>query len=139
MGDVCLMYFFNDDHKKNYRKLQLRFPQVRNDVEYQSACYLCSVPGIFNRFNINELEHGPFDWLYDDISLREQTTEESERLYWLRSSRGDYYLALLGLQFWNGNRNDFQLNNALYNWNIEYLKVFEQACKIYRKIESVPL
>lgn len=88
---------------------------------------------------MKELEHGPFDWLFDDLNVSKENGEDPDRLYWLKDARADYYLALLGLELWNGNKNDFQLNRALYTWNNEYLKVFEQACKIYRRIESVPL
>lgn len=133
------MYYLNKEHESNYKELKLRFPQAANDVQYNSACYLCSVPNIYSRFNMSELEFGPFDWLFSDQSLSLENGEDPDRLNWLKYSRADYYLALLGLQLWNGNKNEFQLNSALYNWNIEYLKVFEQVCKIYKRIESVPL
>ena len=133
------MYYLNEEHERNYKNLKSRFPQVFNDAEYSSGCYLCSVPNIYSRFNMRELQHGPFDWLFDDLKVGLESGEDPDRLYWLKDSKGDYYLALLGLQLWNGNKNDFQLNRALYTWNKEYLKVFEQACKIYRRIESVPL
>jgi hypothetical protein len=124
------MYFINEEHESNFKALQIRFPQVANDAEYKSACYICSVQGIFYRFNMKELEHGPFDWLFEDLRISKENDKDTERLFRLKDSRGDYYLALLGLHFWNGDKNDFQLNKALYNWNIEYLKVFEQVCII---------
>ncbi|MFJ7308822.1 hypothetical protein [Peribacillus frigoritolerans] len=85
---------------------------------------------------MRELKHGPFDWLFDDLNVSLENGEDPDRFYWLKDARADYYLALLGLQLWNGNKNDFRLNRALYTWNIEYLKVFEQVLKILEELKA---
>jgi hypothetical protein len=128
------MYFLNEEHERNYTELLVRFPVAIDDAEYAVASYLASLPNVFWRFDMSELLNSPFDWLFKDLQVYEETEELPSCLMWLKDNSAEYYLALLGLQFWSGNKNDFQLNRALYNWNGDYIKIFEQSYKIFRKL-----
>lgn len=122
MNDI---WFMNEQHKNNYKELSVRFPNVADDLEYASACYLAAVPVVFESFSISEVEQGPFDWFFNEVE------EGSIRLHKLTDYMGDYYLVEAGAHFWNGY--EFRLKNAVYFWTEEYFKVFTQACKLSKK------
>lgn len=43
------IYFINAKHELNFKKLMLKFPEAKDNLEYQTPCYIMSVPLIFNK------------------------------------------------------------------------------------------
>ncbi|OUM86634.1 MAG: hypothetical protein BAA01_11535 [Bacillus thermozeamaize] len=90
-----MIYFANDDHKRNFGRLIERFPEAYSNGEYLSACYLAAYPGIYKCFTLVEQEHGPFDWFIR--SLDETAADETAAL-----TGQTWRLAELAVNLWNG-------------------------------------
>ncbi|WP_027093004.1 hypothetical protein [Cohnella thermotolerans] len=89
-----MIYFANDDHKRNFGRLIERFPKAYSNGEYLSACYLAAYPEICKCFVLDEQEHGPFDWF---ISSDETAADETAAL-----TGQTWRLAELAVNLWNG-------------------------------------
>jgi hypothetical protein len=81
------IYFVNEQHEQNYRMTLRSWPYALKDTEYQSACYILSVPMIFHKVEhlINDFEK-PVDWIWRYLKWSEQHKEE-----WARYSKRHGY------------------------------------------------
>lgn len=110
------IYFVDDEHKRNYKELLIRFPQAKEDTEYQSAVYILAVPMILGKVKkkLNTFKY-PVDWIWrwewkyklsemeDFKKAREEEIEKGKDFeigYDLTGSM--IRLGRLALHLWNG-------------------------------------
>ncbi|MED3955564.1 DUF2538 family protein [Priestia aryabhattai] len=120
------IWFKDEQHKKNYKELSLRFPEVTDSKEYEVTCYLASFPSIYNRFEVTELEDGPLDWFFREID------KGTSRIYSLKDWESDFHMVLAAASFWN-NYKGFRLGYSTAIWTDDYYRTFQQACKLWRE------
>lgn len=127
--------FIDNEHESNYNVLKERFPLSTVDTEYQSACYISSIPMLFDKFD-TELDDydSPLDWIINwqmkNLPQEDDETLESyeERIqteidYDLTSSMQQ--LGCLALNLFNGYEyfNLMHCLGSLDDNNVEALKV----------------
>jgi hypothetical protein len=112
------IYFINEKHKVNFKKTLVRWNVARIDPEYMTACYIMSIPMIFDKVGqqIGEYEQ-PTDWILKYFDWREEYQEEwrnddedqssPEYEAWLERQPFDLtnsmiQLGRLALNLWNG-------------------------------------
>lgn len=129
------LFFIDDEHKKNYERFKKRFPIMLKDKEYQSACYISSLPVLFSKFE-DEIEEyqSPVDWIVNwQMKNLPKEDDESDEAYEERSSvEVDYdltnsmqQLGCFALNLFNGYEyfNLMDCLNALDDKHVEVLKV----------------
>lgn len=126
------IFFVDEQHEKNYKKMAELFPAVLSSKEYQAACYIHALPMIFYKFEyyINDFS-SPVEWIY---RWEEQQffdiLEDVELEYDLSSSM--LHLGRLALNLWNGYEH-FNLMDCLNNVDDENFLVVKQAIEIRMK------
>ena len=128
------LQFIDKEHEKNYGLLKRKFPVATVDTEYQSACYISSIPMIFYKFSDKLDDYdSPLDWIINwqmkNHFKDENETEEEyqERIqvevdYNLTSSM--IQLGRLALNLFNGYEyfNLMDCLGSLDDNNVEVLK-----------------
>lgn len=113
------MYFVNNEHEQNYKKMLLLFPEARKpDREYQVACYVISYPGLYDIHKGNPGDH-PFTWYTDNEDELQIPLEYKS-------------LIDLGLHLFGGGYHNFNLIRALSHWTYapDIVNVFFQALAV---------
>lgn len=133
MNDI---YFIDEKHKDNYEKTLLKWKLALKDTEYQSACYILSVPMIFEKVENVYLDfESPVSWIwqwewYYTISQQKGYEEEDrgkEPAIDLTSSM--VQLGKFALNMWNGYDN-FNLRNCISTLDSEHYEVLKCAIDI---------
>ncbi|WP_096201860.1 DUF2538 family protein [Bacillus sp. FJAT-45350] len=124
------MYFTNQSHQNTFNNLLLQFPIAINDGQYQVACYVSSLPEIYNKISGVVGTSTPFDWYWQYLNDLKD----------IHLSSGYDLIAKAGLHIFNGfngfNKNDklisdpFSLYDAINTWGDELYKVFLQSLEI---------
>lgn len=59
------IYFVDDQHKLNFKRVLLRWPMAKDNMEYMTACYILALPMIFEKVEeyIGTFEE-PVDWIW---------------------------------------------------------------------------
>lgn len=127
--------FLDNNHKENYERLQALFPVSLQDMEYQSACYVSSMPLLFSKFE-KEVESydTPLDWIINwQMKYLPQEEHESDEAFEERTDIGVDYdltssmqqLGNLALNLFNGYDyfNLMDCLGSLDDKNVEVLKI----------------
>lgn len=133
------MYFVDEQHEENYRKMEDLFPKALYSKEYQSACYISATPFIFRKIE-DKVSHfsSPVRWIYnwEDRYLPKQDDETDEEYEERMNIEVDYdltssmqQLGKLALNLWNGYE-DFNLMDCLGSVDHENFLVVKQAIDI---------
>lgn len=130
------IYFINDQHQLNYKKMKLLFPQANKSTEYQVACYITAVPMLFDKTG-NEMNH-PLTWIldYERKYVIPQYDDESDEEYAERKNiviEQDYTnsmldLGRLALHLFNGY--EFSLLDCMTRVDQQHYKVIKCAMDI---------
>lgn len=101
------IYFVSEQHEKNFKETLLKWPNASTNDEYKSACYILSVPVIYEKVEelVQEFQY-PVDWIWKweiayNSDLRESLdiTEKRAPGYDLTGSMVS--LGRLALNLWN--------------------------------------
>jgi len=135
------IYFLDEEHKKNFKRLQFKFPASFDDPEYRSACYISAVPMLFYKYEdyIDDMAT-PLDWFIDwQKKNYQQEEDESDEDYQERVEEANYVdydltssmqqLGKLGLNLWNG-YDYFNLMDCLGALDSDNIKVLKTAIDI---------
>ncbi|WML43116.1 hypothetical protein [Neobacillus sp. PS3-40] len=149
------MYFFNNEHEENYKRLLLKFPKAESDREYQVAVYCVAFPNIYGVIN-GETGRYPFIWMRrgKEVEYTEVDDNGEEYSVWdIKYQDGDCdgkgnpKLSDLYLQLNDIDRLLVQIGEGLYNGNStpilydiavvfshqnRYWKLFDQMIQIRR-------
>lgn len=107
------MYFYDEQHEENFKKMLQRYPAGEKDREYRVACYIIAHPEIFPKATKQNWEF-PFEkW---------RETEDF--------SHGIKLLVNLGFHLFNGGDGPFDLIDGIVTWDTGNFSVFQQACEI---------
>ncbi|GJM78043.1 hypothetical protein ACL02P_23795 [Paenibacillus sp. MB22_1] len=128
------MFFADEQHKTNFQRIAVKFPEVKKARDYCAACYIGSYPEIYKCFSLEKQKHGPFDWYFDYLDDPEDFVQRRDR----GETSGDTApltgqtrrLVELGLNLWNGR--DFDLSDGLNSWDHELYLVALQAIDLRR-------
>ncbi len=79
------IYFVSEQHEKNFKETLIKWPYAEGDAEYKSACYILSVPMIYEKVEkLIPTYKQPVDWIWKwevayNAELREklEITEDS--------------------------------------------------------------
>ena len=129
------MYFVDDQHELNFKQLLFRWQIARNNPEYKVACYITSVPIIFEKIkDYIGTSDTPVEWIWDwewahTLSklpeyAEDEEPEESEIPYDLTSSM--VQLGKLALNLWNGYEH-FNLMRCIEVLDEEHYKIVKCA------------
>ncbi len=68
------MYFINEEHEKNQKRLQARFARSTGDKQYEANIYIASVPEIFKCFpeDLGQIEDSPLSHLVEFSEVHEK-------------------------------------------------------------------
>jgi hypothetical protein len=59
------IYFVDDQHQINFKRVLLKWNAGKNNLEYQTACYILAVPMIFEKVEqYIGLFENPVDWIW---------------------------------------------------------------------------
>jgi len=117
-----MIYFANDDHRRNFGRLIERFPEAHSNGEYLSACYLAAYPGIYKCYRLDQQKHGPFDWF---IRLLDGSASEAAAL-----TGQTWRLAELAVNLWNGR--PVNLAEGIDVWDEDVFRIALQAIRLRR-------
>ena len=132
------IYFIDDQHYSNYKKLLLKWPIARKgDPEYQVSCYIMALPLIFTKVGEQlDVFDSPIDWIwnwewYYKLSNLEEFSdskeEQTEPTYDLTPSM--VQLGRLSLNLFNGYEH-FNLMSCLSSVDDKHYKVVKCALDI---------
>lgn len=101
------IYFINEQHERNFKETLIKWSMAKSDAEYRSACYILSVPMIYEKVeSLIPAFEKPVDWIWQwetaySSELREslEITEMLNVGYDLTSSM--IGLGKLALNLWN--------------------------------------
>lgn len=134
MGKV---FFIDEQHENNYKKLQARYPESLYSKEYQAACYIFATPMIFSKFEDMEFS-SPVRWIYDwEDKYLPQGTDETDEAYEERTNIEANYdlsssmqqMGKLALNLWGGYEH-FNLMDCLASVDDKNILVVRQAIDI---------
>ncbi|MCC2252153.1 DUF2538 family protein [Virgibacillus sp. AGTR] len=71
------MYFVSDQHEANFRTVSMIYPASKKSREYEAACYILSVPIIFDKVedHINDFEF-PAEWILNYLYWQDEYNKE---------------------------------------------------------------
>ncbi|MYL35420.1 hypothetical protein GLW08_21295 [Pontibacillus yanchengensis] len=131
------IYFLDKDHESNFKELLMKWPHARTgDTEYQTACYILSVPNIFGKVKhlyFEEGEENPIEWIarweeaYTLPELEEDFEDDEESIepdYDLTHSM--VQLGRLAYNLFNGYEH-FNLMHCIASLDEEHYKVLKCA------------
>jgi hypothetical protein len=126
------IYFVNDHHQLNFKRVLLKWNVGKQDREYQTACYILAVPMIFEKVEpYIGLFENPVDWIWqwewkNTLSkLPEYQEEEPADLpYDLTGSM--VQLGKFALNMWNGYEH-FNLMDSIASLDSENYNVLKCA------------
>lgn len=124
------MYFINEEHKKNYKKLMEIYKlQPQQNVQYESNLYIAAVPAIYKLIDENEFKPGQGPLI--PLTIYD---EEEGRLLLNHAglTGGTSWLVQAGLSLYNGNSCDLDYTNS-----VDFTFVFIEAVKIRNKVVNV--
>lgn len=133
------VFFVNEDHRENFEFMQQSFPISYGDTEYQSACYISSLPMLFNKFK-NEIQDYdvPTDWIIKwQMKYLKQDDNETDEEYEERThidvtfdlTSSMQHLGKLALNLFNGYEY-FNLMDCLSSLDDNNVKVLKSAIDI---------
>lgn len=111
------MYFYSDEHEKNFAVMLKRYPVGNKDPEYRAACYVIAHPEIFHKATKRKWE-----WPFGD-------GEES----WVDQEDFSHGIRLLidsARHLYGGGSHPFSLLDGVSTWDTGNFYVFLQACEI---------
>lgn len=135
------IFFIDDEHAVNYNIMIEMFPESLRNPEYQAACYISSLPWIFDKFKkqLSSISI-PVEWIinWEDKYLPKQN--ETDQEYRNRSNiEIDYDLThsmqqmgKLALNLWNG-YDYFNLMDCLSVVDDRNFQAIKQAIDIRMK------
>lgn len=138
------IYFIDDQHEQNFQKVLERWPSGQKNTEYRAACYILSVPMLFDKVGhmLNDFQN-PTDWIwrwewkytvskqYDELDDEEREEAEREIPYDLTGSM--VQMGRLALNMWNGYDN-FNLMHCMASLDEENYKVLMCAMNIRMRL-----
>lgn len=136
------IYFVDHQHELNFNSLLMNFPVAIRDIEYKTACYILSVPMIFEKVEayIDEFE-SPVDWIWRYLEWEKEFNEDWRRGYddelhpehdaWIERRPYDLtgsmkQLGKLSLNLWTSYE-DFNLMKCLSSLDSDNVNVFRCA------------
>lgn len=129
------IYFVNEQHERNFKETLIRWPVAQKDSEYRAACYILSVPMIYEKVSslIPTFEK-PVDWIWNwetaynnELRKRLDITEKLKVSYDLTGSM--VALGKLALNLWN-NYEYFNLLDSISNLDSDNYNVMICAINI---------
>ena len=118
-------HYFDHTHKELYQSIRGYFSEALENPEVDAACYILSLPQVFNLVDIFELIH-PLDWVRDEEGRLSEAFKKLQPHY--------QYIALAAAESSNIRFNTQPaLALGLEYWSIEHLKIFWQFTAIRRK------
>lgn len=130
------MFFVNNQHKRNFEAITVKFPGVIKNSEYRAACYIAAHPEIFKCFELNKQNHGPFDWYFDYlhdpddfIARRDRGKTSGDTAPLTGSTR---LLVELAINLWGGSI-PVNLADGLVLWDSDLYRVAMQAIDLRRR------
>lgn len=74
------IYFVDNEHELNFKRVQMKWAGFKDNTEYLSACYILAVPMIFNKIesSVNNYRY-PTDWIWNYLSWQEEYKKDWER------------------------------------------------------------
>lgn len=142
------MYFVNDEHNLNFKRMVKKF-KADNDPEYKTACYVVSLPEIYNHIPNGETGRYPFTWIvkgresyttkvdedgeYTLYDFEEELDEDGNTQYSeaFHALSGSYRnIVRFAMNLYNANCDEFNLMEGLNSWGETLVKVFYQALQI---------
>lgn len=128
------IYFVNKQHEVNFKRTLLKWNNAKNNTEYGAACYILSLPIIFEKVEkyIGEFENPvswifPYEWKHTISKLEEYELDEEmeEKIpYDLTSSM--VQLGKFAMNMWNGYEH-FNLLDCISSLDEENYKVMKCA------------
>ncbi|WP_374723588.1 DUF2538 family protein [Calidifontibacillus erzurumensis] len=140
------IYFVNEQHELNLKRILLKWNVAKNNPEYAAACYIMAVPMIFEKIEpYIGFSETPVDWIlrwewkHTLSKLPEhqddEDQEELERIpYDLTGSM--VQLGKLALNLWNGYEH-FNLMNCLSRLDEDNYNVLKCAIDIRMGIHKL--
>lgn len=119
-------WFESNDHQENFAKL-MKYFNAYNQPEYESACYIVSLPEIYKLIDWSNVEN-PIAWYFEDGE--DGTFVESEIVAQLSSAYQGLVRACVEL--FTGRKHNFDLISWLNNADNTVYKCFVQALDIRR-------
>lgn len=133
------IYFVDEQHERNFKETLMKWSIARSNTEYKSACYILSVPMIFEKVeHLIPTYEMPVDWIWRwetayNNELREslEITQKLSVDYDLTSSMVG--MGRLALNLWNGYRY-FNLLDCISNLDTENYSVVKCVIDIRMRI-----
>jgi len=74
------IYFVDKQHELNFKRVLLKWNVGKRDTEYQTACYILSLPMIFEKVeeDITSYEY-PTSWIWQYLEWNNEYNEEWDR------------------------------------------------------------
>lgn len=118
-------HYYDHSHKEYFLSIRGYFSEALTNPEVDAACYILSLPQVFNKVDIFELIH-PMDWVKN---------EEGRLSEAFKSLKPHYqYIALAAAESSNMKFNTQPaLSLGLEFWGLEHLQIFWQFTAIRRK------
>lgn len=109
------IYFVSQEHRENLFIMFERFPRGKESRDFLVACYIIAHPEIFRKATGKEWDYPFDDWV-----------EKQD------FSSGFRRLIDAGFHIYSGGTWSFNLSDGLASWDESLLKVFLQACILWR-------
>ncbi|MCP3033562.1 DUF2538 family protein [Halobacillus sp. A1] len=121
------MYFYNEEHEKNYNVLTRIYSNAQSNSEYRVNCYIASLPEIYKLLDIDQLTPGPGGPISSLMIFAEDGKQEFNHPGLTSSSKN---LASVGQSLYNSHPVDLAKVIGVCNNDRKLFLVVVQALKI---------